>query len=108
MRPPLGWLLSRSPRGERGLFDVIAAKNTKVQMIIITNGGHFMYREHPDEFNAYLTTFVDTWEKYPKAPAEGDFPKPPSSSNAPSHHEFQPQPEPGVIPGRTQIGQPGA
>src|SRR5579883_1962108 len=63
-------------RGERGLFDVIAAKNTKVQMIIITNGGHFMYREHPDEFNAYLSTFIDTWEKYPNAPAEGNFPKP--------------------------------
>src|SRR5438309_5115819 len=39
-------------RGERGLFEIIATKNTKVQMIVITNGGHFMYREHPDEFNA--------------------------------------------------------
>ena len=94
-------------RGERGLFDIIAAKNTKVQMIVITNGGHFMYREHPEELNAYLTTFIDTWEKYPSAPAQGNFPKPPQSSTAPTRHEIQPQPQPGVIPGRTQIGQQG-
>jgi 2-hydroxy-6-oxonona-2,4-dienedioate hydrolase len=94
-------------RGERGLFDIIAAKNTKVQMIVITNGGHFMYREHPEEFNAYLTTFIDTWEKYPSAPPQGNFPKPPQSSTAPTRHEIQPQQQPGVIPGRTQIGQQG-
>jgi 2-hydroxy-6-oxonona-2,4-dienedioate hydrolase len=94
-------------RGERGLFDIIAAKNTKVQMIVITNGGHFMYREHPEEFNAYLTTFIDTWEKYPAAPPQGNFPKPPQSSTAPTRHEIQPQQQPGVIPGRTQIGQQG-
>jgi 2-hydroxy-6-oxonona-2,4-dienedioate hydrolase len=94
-------------RGEMGLFEAIAAKNTKVQMIVITNGGHFMYREHPDEFNAYLSTFIDTWEKYPTAPAQGNFPKPPTSSNAPPRRESQPQMQPGVIPGRVQIGQPG-
>ena len=94
-------------RGERGLFDIVAAKNTKVQMIVITNGGHFMYREHPEEFNAYLTTFIDTWQKYPAAPPQGNFPKPPQSSTAPTRHEIQPQPQPGVIPGRTQIGQQG-
>jgi len=94
-------------RGEMGLFEVIAAKNTKVQMIVITNGGHFMYREHPDEFNAYLTTFIDTWEKYPTAPEQGSFPKPPTSSGAPSPRQPRPQMQPGVIPGREQIGQPG-
>jgi 2-hydroxy-6-oxonona-2,4-dienedioate hydrolase len=93
-------------RGEMGLFEVIAAKNTKVQMIVITNGGHFMYREHPDEFNAYLETFIDTWEKYPTAPEQGNFPKPPQSSTAPPRRE-QPQTQPGVIPGRQQIGQQG-
>jgi len=95
-------------RGEMGLFDIIAAKNTKVQMIVITNGGHFMYREHPDEFNAYLETFIDTWQKYPTAPAQGNFPKPPQSSGTPQRREFQPERAPGVIPGRQQIGQPGA
>lgn len=93
--------------GEMGLFEIIAAKNTKAQMIVISNGGHFMYREHPDEFNAYLATFIDTWEKYPTAPAQGNFPKPPASSSAPSRRESQPQMQPGVIPGRPQIGQPG-
>ncbi len=95
-------------RGERALFDIIAAKNTKVQMMIITNGGHFMYREHPDEFNAYLTTFIDTWEKYPTAPAQGNFPPPPTSSDVPRRRETQPAMQPGVIPGRPQIGTPGA
>jgi 2-hydroxy-6-oxonona-2,4-dienedioate hydrolase len=95
-------------RGEMGLFDIIAAKNTRVQMIVITNGGHFMYREHPDEFNAYLETFIDTWEKYPSPPAQGNFPKPPQSSGTPPRREYQPERAPGVIPGRQQIGQPGA
>jgi hypothetical protein len=94
-------------RGERGLFDIVAAKNTKVQMIIITNGGHFMYREHPEEFNAYLETFIDTWEKHPSAPPQGNFPKPPTTSTAPPRREIQPQQQPGVIPGRQQIGQQG-
>ena len=94
-------------RGEMALFDIIAAKNTKVQMIVISNGGHFMYREHPDEFNAYLTTFIDTWEKYPNAPARGSFPKPPQTSVAPPRRDRPPETQPGVIPGRPQIGQPG-
>jgi hypothetical protein len=94
-------------RGEMALFEAIAAKNTKVQMIVITNGGHFMYREHSDEFNAYLSTFIDTWEKYPTAPAQGNFPKPPTSSNTPPRRENPPQMQPGVIPGRPQIGQQG-
>ncbi len=94
-------------RGEMALFDIIAAKNTKVQMIVISNGGHFMYREHPDEFNAYLTAFIDTWEKYPNAPARGSFPKPPQTSVAPPRRDRPPETQPGVIPGRPQIGQPG-
>jgi pimeloyl-ACP methyl ester carboxylesterase len=93
--------------GQLALFDVIAAKDTKVQMIVMTNGGHFMYREHPDEFNTYLATFIDTWEQYPDAPPQGNFPKPPQSSNTPPRRETQPQTQPGVIPGRQQIGQQG-
>jgi pimeloyl-ACP methyl ester carboxylesterase len=94
-------------RGEMGLFDLIAAKNTKAQMIVIANGGHFMYREHPEEFNAYLMAFIDTWEKNPAAPPSGTFPSPPASSSAPRRRESQPATEPGVIPGRPQLGQPG-
>jgi pimeloyl-ACP methyl ester carboxylesterase len=55
------------------LFDIIAAKNTKVQMIIFANGGHFMYREHPVEFNALLTTWVGHWNSNPTDAPEGDF-----------------------------------
>jgi len=59
--------------GELALFDVIAAKNTKVQMIVFTNSGHFMYREHPEQFNAQLVTWIDYWAHNPAAPPQGDF-----------------------------------
>jgi len=48
-------------RGELGLFDIIAAKNPRVKMIVLNEGGHFMYREHPDEFNDDLVSFIDFW-----------------------------------------------
>ncbi len=60
-------------KGELGLFDVIAAKSTKVQMFIFNNGGHFMYREHPEEFNAILFTWLDYWKTNPPQPPEGEF-----------------------------------
>ncbi|MGH9679679.1 MAG: alpha/beta fold hydrolase [Candidatus Acidiferrales bacterium] len=60
-------------QGEIGLFDVIAAKNTKVQMFIFNNAGHFMYREHPAEFNAILTAWIDYWKNSPSEPSKGDF-----------------------------------
>ncbi len=45
--------------GELALFDMIGAKNPKVSMVIVNEGGHFMYREHPEEFNADLISFID-------------------------------------------------
>jgi pimeloyl-ACP methyl ester carboxylesterase len=33
----------------------------KVQMIIVNEGGHFMYREHPEQFNHDAIGFVDFW-----------------------------------------------
>lgn len=57
-------------RGELGLFDIVASKNVKVQMIVYNNGGHFMYREHPEQFNQDYINFVDYWEHHPAgAPA---------------------------------------
>ncbi len=57
-------------RGELGLFDIVASKNVKVQMIVYNNGGHFMYREHPEQFNQDYVNFVDYWEHHPAgAPA---------------------------------------
>jgi hypothetical protein len=32
-------------------------------MIIVNEGGHFMYREHPELFNADLTSFIEFWNK---------------------------------------------
>src|SRR5665213_661215 len=49
-------------RGELGLFDIIGAKNHKVQMIVMNNAGHFMYREHPDQFNQNLINFIEFWQ----------------------------------------------
>jgi pimeloyl-ACP methyl ester carboxylesterase len=48
-------------RGELGMFDILGAKNPNVQMIVINEGGHFMYREHPDLFNHDLVSFIDFW-----------------------------------------------
>lgn len=60
-------------KGELGLFDVIAAKNTKVQMFVFNNAGHFMYREHPEEFDDILVTWINYWKKNIPEPPAGDF-----------------------------------
>jgi pimeloyl-ACP methyl ester carboxylesterase len=52
---------------ELALFNIVEAKNPKVEMIVISNGGHFMYREHPERFNAALIGFIEFWESHPKA-----------------------------------------
>jgi pimeloyl-ACP methyl ester carboxylesterase len=54
-------------RGQLGLFDILGAKNPRVQMVVINDGGHFMYREHPAEFNNYLTSFIEFWRNHPSA-----------------------------------------
>ena len=60
-------------KGEMALFDILASKNTKVQLFVFNNAGHFMYREHPEEFNALLVTWTDYWKNNPPQPAPGDF-----------------------------------
>ncbi|MFZ3216015.1 MAG: alpha/beta hydrolase [Candidatus Acidiferrales bacterium] len=60
-------------KGELALFDVIATKNTKVQMFIFNNAGHFMYREHPQEFNDLLVTWITYWNKNIPEPPAGNF-----------------------------------
>jgi pimeloyl-ACP methyl ester carboxylesterase len=40
------------------LFDMIAAKNKRAQMLIANDRGHFHYREHPDEFVRTVTGFI--------------------------------------------------
>jgi pimeloyl-ACP methyl ester carboxylesterase len=58
-------------RGELGLFDILGTKNRNIQMIIVNEGGHFMYREHPDLFNADLINFIDFWNKQAGAARKG-------------------------------------
>ena len=57
---------------ELALFDVLAAKNTRVRMIIQNNSGHFMYREYPEQFNQDLIGFIDYWKQYPAGKPQGE------------------------------------
>ena len=63
-------------RAELHLFDIIGAKNPRVEMFVVNEGGHFMYREHPELFNQDLVNFIEFWNA-----REG---RPRSSSNAPA------------------------
>ena len=60
----LDWSLNEPTamlRGELNMFDMVGAKNERVKMIVVNEGGHFMYREHPEQFNADLFNFIDSW-----------------------------------------------
>lgn len=48
-------------RGELGFFDLVGARNPRVKMVVVNEAGHFPYREHPEQFNADLTHFIDFW-----------------------------------------------
>jgi len=48
-------------RRQMALFDIVGTKNPRVKLIIVNEAGHFPYREHPEEFNASLTHFIDFW-----------------------------------------------
>ncbi len=72
MQDGLAWRASdpwRDFTSELGAMDAmgLAGKNPKVSMIIMNAAGHFPYREHPAEFNAYLTSFIDVWNANPAA-----------------------------------------
>ena len=54
-------------KGELGFFDIVGAKTTRVKMIVVNEGGHFMYREHPEQFNADLIAFIEFWKNNPTA-----------------------------------------
>ena len=45
---------------ERGqlLFKAIAEKEPRAEMHVFNKSGHFVYREHPEEFNALLKSWV--------------------------------------------------
>lgn len=47
------------------LFDAIGAKDSRVQMIVLNDAGHYMYREYPELFNEEITDFIDYWNHHP-------------------------------------------
>lgn len=60
-------------KGEWALYDIISEKNTRAQFFVFNNAGHFMYREHPVEFDALLVTWLDYWKSNPPEPPRGNF-----------------------------------
>jgi pimeloyl-ACP methyl ester carboxylesterase len=50
---------------ELAFFDIVGAKNPRVKMTVINEAGHFPYREHPEQFNADVTAFIDFWKGRP-------------------------------------------
>ncbi len=42
-------------------------------MFVFNNAGHFMYREHPKEFDDILVTWINYWKKNIPEPPAGDF-----------------------------------
>ena len=45
----------------QALFELLVATTPRARMYIFNQAGHYPYREHPDEFNAVVTSFVDFW-----------------------------------------------
>jgi pimeloyl-ACP methyl ester carboxylesterase len=54
-------------RAELNMFEILGTKNPRVEMFIVNEGGHFMYREHPDLFNRDLANFIAFWSARPAA-----------------------------------------
>jgi 2-hydroxy-6-oxonona-2,4-dienedioate hydrolase len=46
------------------LHDVIAKKNPRVWLITSNKGGHFHFREYPEEFVNNVTNFIDYWAQH--------------------------------------------
>jgi len=51
-------------RGAMSFFDILGAKDPNVQMVVINDAGHFVFRDQPAEFNSDLTSFVDHWNQH--------------------------------------------
>jgi 2-hydroxy-6-oxonona-2,4-dienedioate hydrolase len=47
------------------LYDLIAAQNAKVRMVIVNRADHFDFRLYPDEYNSYIMNFIDYWDHQP-------------------------------------------
>ena len=53
------------------LYDDIGKRNPRVQMILLNDAGHYMYREYPELFNQGITNFIEYWEHRPASSASG-------------------------------------
>ena len=63
-------------KSQMGMLDVLSTKNPTVQAIILNDSGHFMYREHVDQFNRDLMGFIDASKiQPPVAPLRASIPK---------------------------------
>ncbi|MBZ5643626.1 MAG: alpha/beta hydrolase [Acidobacteriia bacterium] len=44
------------------LYDLIAAQNPRVRMVIVNKADHFDFRLYPDEYDSHIMNFIDFWE----------------------------------------------
>ena len=78
------WLAGEAPgqlKGQRSLFELVSAKNTKTKWIILPNSGHFVEREYPGVFDEDLISFIEYWNHHPNAPAQGKIAAESAASN---------------------------
>jgi len=45
------------------LYDVLAASNPNVQLMITNKAGHFSYRERPEVFNQVVINWINSWRE---------------------------------------------
>jgi 2-hydroxy-6-oxonona-2,4-dienedioate hydrolase len=45
------------------LYDVLAARNPRVQLTMTNKAGHFSYRERPEVFNQVVINWIDSWRQ---------------------------------------------
>jgi pimeloyl-ACP methyl ester carboxylesterase len=43
------------------LFRILGSKDPNVRLTVLNRTGHFVYREHPRQFDYDLTSFIDYW-----------------------------------------------
>jgi pimeloyl-ACP methyl ester carboxylesterase len=49
------------PAQAEALYNIIAENNSRAWLLFTNRGGHFHYREHPEEFNRNVINFVTAW-----------------------------------------------
>jgi 2-hydroxy-6-oxonona-2,4-dienedioate hydrolase len=49
------------PQQGYALYDIVAESNPRAWLLFTNRGGHFHYREHPEEFNRNVLNFIDAW-----------------------------------------------